>query len=296
MQSSAFPLALDTTEAGRSVPPGLPPVFDAHVHLMPDRLFQAIWGWFDRYAWPIRCKLPAREILPFFRQRGLQGVLALPYAHKPGIAGELNHWVAEAISMDPGSFGFATVYPGEPEAGDILGQAFALGLKGVKLHPHVQGIGPDAEEVQEICHICWTSGRALLLHAGREPKTPLFDYPVDPHAICSTGAIERILATFPGLRLCVPHLGADEFTAYRRLLERFDSLWLDTAMALSGVLPGVQPPDLQDYPAERIIYGSDFPTLPYPWDRELKLLASSNLPEEDLERILSLNAKEFLDL
>ncbi|MGA9520451.1 MAG: hypothetical protein WBV82_03245 [Myxococcaceae bacterium] len=48
--------ALDDAE-GERLPALLPPVVDAHVHLFPDGVFEAIWRWFDQYGWPIRYKL-----------------------------------------------------------------------------------------------------------------------------------------------------------------------------------------------------------------------------------------------
>jgi predicted TIM-barrel fold metal-dependent hydrolase len=41
------------------------------------------------------------------------------------------------------------------------------------------------------------------------------------------------------------------------------------------------------------MYGSDFPNIPYAWDRELKWLRNSGLPQEDLEWILVKSAAHF---
>jgi uncharacterized protein len=46
-----------------------------------------------------------------------------------------------------------------------------------------------------------------------------------------------VLRDHPRLRLCVPHLGADEFGAYERLVTRYDNLWLDTTMAVADYFP-----------------------------------------------------------
>jgi predicted TIM-barrel fold metal-dependent hydrolase len=91
----------------------------------------------------------------------------------------------------------------------------------------------------------------------------------------------------------VPHLGADEFDAYSRLIERYDNLWLDTTMMLAGYFPGITPPDLRTMREDRIMYGSDFPNLPYAWDRELRWLQQANLPEPLLAGVLGENAAAF---
>lgn len=54
--------------------------------------------------------------------------------------------------------------------------------------------------------------------------------------------------------------------------------------------------DLQEYRLDRIMYGSDFPNIPYAWDRESKWLRDSHLGADELEMILNKNAAEFFGL
>jgi hypothetical protein len=44
------------------------------------------------------------------------------------------------------------------------------------------------------------------------------------------------------------------------------------------------------------MYGSDFPNIPYAWDRELKWLKTSGLPHDSLEWILKKSAFNFFKL
>src|SRR5215470_6720516 len=80
---------------------GLPPVIDAHVHLFPDRVFEAVWRWFDRYGWPIRYKLHSPKVLNFLFARGIARVVALQYSHQPGMARMLNGYLAEIARASP---------------------------------------------------------------------------------------------------------------------------------------------------------------------------------------------------
>lgn len=275
-----LPLPALHDEEGPRLPASLPPVVDAHVHLFPDRVFESLWRWFDAHAWPIRYKLKTPEVLEFLLSRGVQKVVALHYAHKPGMARALNDYVAQLCAQEPRLIGLATVFPGEPGAGDLLREAFAKGLRGVKLHCHVQCFAPDAPELEEVYQACVEAGRPLVMHAGREPASPA--YKCDVYALCGADRVERVLERHPKLQLCVPHLGADEFDAYERLLERHDGLWLDTTMTAAHYF-GFEPPRrLFEVRPERILYGSDFPNLPYAWDREVKQLASLRL-RDDLE-------------
>ena len=53
---------------------------------------------------------------------------------------------------------------------------------------------------------------------------------------------------------------------------------------------------VSNHRADRVMYGSDFPNIPYAWDRELKGLNQSSLTFENLEQILYKNAKIFFDI
>ena len=275
-------------EEGPRLPDSLPPVVDAHVHLFPDKVFEAIWRWFDKYGWPVRYKLMAREVVRFQLSRGVSRIIALHYAHKPGIARGMNAFMASICADEPRVTGLATVFPGEPEAPTILREAFAMGLKGVKLHCHVQAFAPDDVRLNEIYATCADAGLPLVMHAGREPNSPA--YPVDVYKLCAAERVDRVLEDHPKLKLCVPHLGADEFDAYTLLLQRHENLWVDTTMMAAAYFRYATPLRMFDARPDRILYGTDFPNLPYAWDREVKQLVSLKLREDRLAALLGQNA------
>ncbi len=293
---SQGPLPCEWEKEGESLPGEIDFLIDCHVHLFPDKLFQAIWRWFDRYGWEIRYKISYTQIIEFLKSKGVANFTGLIYAHKSGISRDLNEFMLQVCRNYPGIIGFATVYPGEEGAENILQQAFAQGLHGVKLHPHVQFFHPDSRSMQEICQICTQEDKPILIHAGNEPKTPLFEYPEDPYEMCTSSKMESILKNFPRLRVCVPHLGAGEFLAYKELCFRYDNLWLDSSMALSNYLPGGNPPDLKEYRGDRIMFGSDFPNIPYAWDKEIYIALQSLDKENMLQNYFWKNALEFLHL
>ena len=291
-----LPLPALNDPEGLRVPDSLPVVVDAHVHLFPDALFSAIWSWFAQFGWPIRYQLGASELIEFLLSRGVGHIIGLHYAHRPGIARGLNAYMAELCRNYPQVTGLATVFPGEEGAADILREALQAGLAGVKLHAHVQFFEMDSPAMHEIYCICAECDKPLVMHVGREPKNPDFPYPRDPYLICAAEKVEVVLRDYPKLRVCVPHLGADEFDAYRRLLERYDNLWLDTTMVYADYLPVVEVPRLAEFRSDRVMYGTDFPNIPYAWDRELKRLSELGLSADALEKILGGTAVEFFGL
>jgi len=280
---------------GATVPADLPEVVDAHVHIFPQGIFSAIWQWFDTNAWHIRYRLKTSQIFDFLLSRGITHIVALQYAHKPGIASKLNRYMARECQKYPNQItGMATIFPGEKNAPGILHEAFSSGLGGLKLHAHVQCFDMNGDDMNHIYEICQSNDKPMIMHVGREPKSAA--YHCDPYKICSAEKLERVLRNFSKLRICVPHFGFDEISAYKKLIEKYDNLWLDTTMILSGYFFPEDTIELDSFRIDRIMYGSDFPNIPYSWDRELKMLRASGLPQENLEWILRKSAGSFFGL
>ena len=114
------PMPSINDKEGDRVPEFLPPVVDAHVHLFPDRICTSIWKWFDQFGWPIRYKLTSSRAIEFLLSRGIDHIVALHYAHKPGIAREMNTYMADVCRSHSRVTGLATVLPGEKNAAEIL--------------------------------------------------------------------------------------------------------------------------------------------------------------------------------
>lgn len=145
-------------EQGDTLTERIPDVVDSHVHLFPPAIFERIWLWFERYGWPIRYQLQARETLQFLFDPGVKQVVALHYSHKPGLARDMNRFMAALTVDDPRVVGTATMLPGEPQAAAVLKEGLDLGLGAVKLHCHVQCMVPDTPEMDPLYRVCSDAG------------------------------------------------------------------------------------------------------------------------------------------
>ena len=280
-----------TEPEGARVPVGLR-VFDAHVHLFPEPVFRALWRWFETHAWPIRYRLMAEEVISFLESRGVERMTALVYSHRPGMATVLNRFVAELGRAHSAVVPLGTVLPGEPDAAAVVREALGkLALRGLKLHCHVQRMAPDDPRLDEVYRLASEAEKPVLIHAGREPTNAA--YGLDTRALCGVDAVERVLQRFPKLKLIVPHLGADEFVEYGALLERYPNLWLDTTMMVGDYFPIGPPAGMLARHVDRLLYGTDFPNVPYAWDRELVRLAAMPFTPEQRERLFWGNAAEL---
>ena len=262
------------------------PVIDAHAHCFPDPLQAALWAWFDQYTWPVRYRLPAVESAAFQMNRGLAGQVLLTYAHKPGLARGLNRFLAAMVAANPGSLGLAAVHPDDHDPAGVLHQAWQNpGLVGAKLHLHVLGRPLDDPSFFPIFAACADQGRVINVHAGRQPASP--GYGLDVTRICSAARTEKVLKEFPGLKLIVPHLGWDETEAYFALLDRYPDLVLDTTMILADFFPEVTVDlELLERHSQRVMYGSDFPNIPYDHTREVRHILGLGLSDRALSDIL----------
>lgn len=278
-------------------PPPLPgPLVDAHVHLFPPRVIEAIWSWFSRHGWPIRYRLHARESLAFLRAQGVEQVWGLHYAHTAGLARVLNRFVTALAEESPMVVPFGTVLPGEPGAAAVVAESLdELGHRGLKLHCHVQKVAPDDPRMFPVYEALEARGRIAFVHAGREPSTDAYGF--DCRGLCGFDAVRRVVERFPRLRLVVPHLGQDQWREFFALLRDAENLHLDTTMAVGGYLTDDVPGREEILAvADRLLFGSDFPNLPYPWGRELHWLAGLGLPEEAFAAITRGNARRLIAL
>lgn len=271
------------------------PVVDSHVHVFPDRLAQAVRNWFSRHAWEFYEQGSAEEVLGRLFGAGVHGAVLLTYAHRPGMSQDLNGFVASLASRFPKAVGFATVHPQDKNIRGILKRAFAeLNLKGIKLHCHVQLVAPDDPILDRVYEVASDWGFPVTIHAGKEPYVPA--YGLDVRTITGAERVERVLKRFPELRLIVPHLGFGESKQFYKLLDAHPYLYLDTTMMLAGFFPvSVEREPLLRY-SHRLLYGTDYPHIPYEVDRELRSLLALELGEAPTRMILWENARDLLGI
>lgn len=278
-----------------------PRIIDAHVHVFPDRVFEAIWRWFDKYGWDIRYRLYARDTVRFLLDRGIDRVIGLHYAHVPGMAESLNRFASELAKEEPRLLPCATVFPGEPDARRILDEALGkLGCRGIKIHCHVQRIAPDDARLDDVYDAARAHDVPVIIHTGDAPASP--HYGCDVHALCDPSGLERALDKHSRTTVIVPHLGASPIERIANMLERHEHLYLDTTMTLGGsfeVRDDLEMLGGEDIEAwiervvtvirmakGRVLYGTDFPNIPYEWDRELRKILSLQLPEDEQDALL----------
>jgi len=90
----------------------------------------------------------------------------------------------------------------------------------------------------------------------------------------------------------VAHLGAPDYGAFLRMAADYERVALDTTMVFTGFLDKLTPFPAGSLPlalelgmAGKILLGSDFPNIPYPYARQLAGLAGLALGDDWLRRV-----------
>ena len=276
---------------------GLPGLADVHVHFLPEQMQRKVWDYFDaaedHYGrpWPIAYRAGVPERLATLRTLGLRAVPALSYAHRPGMAQWLNDWSDAFAARVPEVVHCATFYP-EPGVGGYVGEAVTAGARLFKLHVQVGGFSPDDERLEPAWAALEEAQVPVVVHAGSAPIRGRHTGP---------GAVAAVLARHPDLVLVVAHLGMPEYDAFADLAEAHPHVHLDTTMCATDFTEAFapMPPGYRDRLAalgDRVVLGSDFPSIPYPYAHQLEALARLGLGDEWMRKVLWRNGARLLGL
>lgn len=292
-----------TDHPGEDAPPvrafwealGLPGLVDLHTHFLPPGIQRAVWAVFDEAGpkigrpWPIRYRQSLEERVALLRDFGVRAFPTHPYAHKPGVAAYLNDWSGEFAASVPEVLRSATFYP-EPEAEQYVAELVEDGVRIFKIHLQVGEFVADDPVLDPVWAVLEDSGTPVTVHAGSGPVGNAFTGP---------DSVARLLRRHPRLRLLVAHMGAPEYEDFLVLAERYENVHLDTTMVFTeffdtdAAYPAALLPRLKDLQA-KVLLGSDFPTIPYPYHLQLEGLARLELGDDWLRDVCWHNALRLL--
>lgn len=265
------------------------PLVDFHVHLFPDRLFDAIRRQFIAdYGWSVLHPLYWRECLSHLRERGVGPVVYSNYAHRKGIAQGLNDWNRTILTELPDLYCFAAFHPDDEDglamAADLLDHPHVLGFK---LQLLVQRFFPDDERLFPLCELVVAKKKRLLFHVGTGPVGNPF---------VGVAPFRRLLARYPDLPATVAHMGALEYAAFGELLADHPGICLDTAFAFLPKLGAMfnLGNDFLEANRGRILYGSDFPNIILPRGDEIDTLLGLDLSQDFYDAVFRDNGLRLI--
>ena len=265
---------------------GLPGLFDVHVHFLPPPVMVRVREQFDSAGpligrpWPLVYRGGDDERVEHLRALGVRRFSALPYAHRPGIASYLNDWAGTLADRVPECLRSATFYP-EEGVGEYVDKLVAAGTEVFKVHVQVG----DFDLLDPLLDDAWgtvaEAGTPVVIHAGSGPV---------PNRHTGPGPMRALMERHPRLTAILAHMGAPEYEDFHSIAEDYERVHLDTTMAFTDFFEDVAPyppsllPRMVDL-GDKVLLGSDFPNIPYPYAHQLEALERLGLGEEWLRAV-----------
>lgn len=253
---------------------GVPGLVDVHTHFMPENVLAKVWAFFDAVGtapgstdapWPITYRTDAATRLATLRALGVVAFAPLAYPHRPGMAAWLNGWQADFAAATPDAVRTATFFA-EPAAPQYVRAALDDGARIVKVHVQVGGFDPRDPLLDDVWGLLAEAGVPVVTHCGDGPRRGAFT---------GLGVFAEVLRRHPRLVAVLAHAGLPDYEAALRLVDAYENVHLDTTMvgtAFTNAFAPLPP----DWPArlagvaDRVVLGSDFPNIPYPYAEQVE--------------------------
>lgn len=264
-------------------------IVDFHVHLFPDKGFDAIWKFFKTYGAEVLHKYYTPRCIDYLSGHGVERIVFSNYAHKEGIAEPMNAWNLGLLDRHPELYCFAAYHPDDDNALEYAAQMLSHPrVADIKLHCMVQQLYPHDERLFPLYEMIIARHKRVLLHVGNGPTGNDF---------VGFAHFSKLLRRFPELPANVAHMGGLEFQAFIDLLDDHPGIYMDTAYSFWPGLPftfNLGKAYLEKY-KHRILYGSDFPNVILPREGEIDYLLSLELSEVFYEQVFYANAMRLLE-
>lgn len=260
-------------------------IIDCHCHIYPDKIAsKAVESIGHFYDIPMTSKGTLDDLKVAGTQAGITHYVVFSVATTPHQVGSINKFIANTVQDHKGIMtGLGTLHPDSQNQSEDIENLIALGLKGVKLHPDIQGVKIDDPRCMEIYKLC--EGRLpILFHTG--------DYRYD---FSNPTRVKAVLDAFPNLKVIGAHFGG--WSIWERAseeLHNYKNFMVDCSSSLYALDSKTAAELVRLYGAERVLFGTDYPM----WrpDDELKRFYAMNLTEEENELILHKNAEKLFGI
>mgnify|MGYP006288211249 CR=1 FL=1 len=271
---------------------------DIHTHFFPPKIFKAIWEFFEMpdkegniSGWPIEYKLSTEELVKFLKNHNVQAYTTLNYAHRKGVAEYINSWTVRFVKQHQDAIPFGCVWPSDENKADYVTDLFDKhNFQGLKVQPLVQNFYAFDERMNPVYELLVDRGKWYLIHAGTAPyRNKYLGY---KHFV-------KFIEKYPNMKIIVAHMGAFEYQKFLALLDKYENLYFDTAMIFipNNIFPErtVKRPKAEDIIRyqDRILFGSDFPNIPYEYTKSTQGFFQMDLPKKVYENIFFNNAKKL---
>lgn len=274
---------------------------DMHSHFFPPQIFKAIWDFFEMpdengnvVGWPIKYRLDTPELVKLLESKNVKAFTTYNYAHKEGVADFINEWTYEFVKKNPRAIPFGCVWPEDEDRVEYIRKILDdYDFNGIKIQLLVQDFYPDDERMKEIYDLILDRGKWINFHVGTAPYRNKY---------VGFKNFAKFVEKYPDMHMIIAHMGAFEYKKFFGLFDKCENLYFDTTMIYvpDNIFPErkskrPKPEELLSY-QDRIFYGSDFPNIPYEYERSTRGLLELDLPRSFYEKIFHENAERLFNI
>lgn len=261
-------------------------ILDAHCHIYPDKIARKAsdaTGVF--YGMPSLLDGKVSTMLEEGGKVGITHFLVQSVATTPHQVSSINRFIAETVNASGGKIiGFGTMHPESEDQKSDFDELLALGLKGVKLHPDIQGFKIDDYRMLNIYELCEKNSVPILMHCG----DPRYDN-------SNPNRLKPILDIYTDLIVIGAHFGGySVWDDAARLLAGYKNLYVDTSSSLFKLTKERAKELIELFGEDKVLFGTDYPM----WDlkEEMDRFMGLDLTEEQRRKIFYDNAAKLLGI
>ncbi len=262
------------------------PIVDCHCHIYPEKVAARAVAGIGAFYDISMCMDGTKATLQ--REAAAAGIthsMIFSVATKPAQVRSINDFIASEVQMSGGTMtGLGAMHPDADDPAADMAHLLSLGLRGVKLHPDVQGFCIDDPRCMKIYALCEENGIPVLLHTG--------DARYD---MSNPNRLRPMVEHFPALTVIAAHLGGySVWDDAQAELCGLPNLYVDCSSSLPFMTDARAVELIRHWGADHVIFGTDYPM----WvpKSEVDRFLSLGLTQEENEAILWRNAARLFRL
>jgi hypothetical protein len=276
-------------------------IVDLHVHLPIPEWLEGCLGPYlesaERYFHTRVTARPMDDLAQEYERLDMVGVLlawdAETFTGRPPLSNEL---VAGVVRRFPNRFiGIGSVDPHRPDAAERIRHLPDLGLRGLKLHPTMQGFDPSTDAAMPLFEAAARAGLVVITHAGTSGLG----------AGCPGGQglridlarpilLDRAAAAFPEMPIVLAHIGWPWHLEALAMALHKSNVFIDISGWRYRYLPSEVLREMKGRLSDRFLFGSDVPM--FSPAVLLEEFAQLELPERAAMKVLFGNASRLLEI
>ena len=213
---------------------------------------------------------------------GIEKFVILPVALRPSRTRHINDFILGEVAKEARFYGYGTIHAGMQDLCEEVEYIMDHGLLGIKMHTDCQVFPIDDPRLFPVYDMVQDK-LPILFHMGDQR----YDY-------SHPKRLRKVLDLFPKLQVIAAHFGG--YTMHEIAAEELKGkdCFFDVSSSLMFMEEGVAEKYINNYGAERFVYGSDYPM----WNPvvEMERFLRLKLTDAQKEQIAHITAENILGI